>query len=145
MNTNWKHEQTITDFQNQLYKRCLKHNNDTDECHKFVLYISSNPDTWKCAICKKIELIQYNKKTNLVKENTKSCVDHYHHDANGKGPLRGLICNRCNTIESKIYTNINSGKSYQDLINIYGLDLVTKFDTYYSIYNMPFPMDTRNG
>tara|TARA_B100001093_G_scaffold3139_3_gene3240 strand:+ start:11576 stop:12121 length:546 start_codon:yes stop_codon:yes gene_type:complete len=59
-----------------------------------------------CGICKKVRMIDYEKD-----ELTRECrVEHYHEE-NGKGFLRGLVCNRCNKLMSEIDKKIEESEN----------------------------------
>ena len=109
-------------MEKQLRKRIRIHaSKDIDIENALLICLSNN----KCFLCKEKTLIKDNK---LTKE---AVVDHYHRDNNGRGNIRGLICQRCNIKEGKIRKFVESGISFNKLIKKYGKDYMDNINILY--------------
>ena len=90
----------------KLRKRSLPKVLNKNNVHKEIL-LTLLSDSY-CAVCKKVKMIDY-ENNDLTKE----CRVEHHHEDNGRGRLRGLVCNRCNKIISDVDKKYEETTTYQ--------------------------------
>lgn len=141
-NQNNKVFQNVDNFLQYLRHLCNKYCDDQEDIYsidEFLNSIYSDASSWYCQIC---ELQLINCQDNYIYYHKKSCVNHYHKRNNRKGPIRGLLCNNCNTKEKKIKKRIANCNDYNKLINVPYFEKVINYWEKTEYYN-GIPMDTR--
>jgi hypothetical protein len=142
---------TVAALKNKLKKRIKSHislvkspfkstfQKSVRKCQVDIDIETCLTDTY-CRMCKE--------KRMILSDNTLSndcCVDHYHADDNDKGPIRGLLCSSCNTIEGKVRQKVEKcAFSYVDIVKKFGIFMVSQIEKLYKGTGGVFPMQIDN-
>ena len=122
-------------MENLLKKRIKSHASRDVDINKTYENLINN-DIY-CFLCNEVLMVDI---CGDITEH--AVVDHYHRDSDGKGPIRALLCFRCNTLEGKIRKMIEVDTvPYEDLCSRYGTEFLKRINLLYCRGGGVIPME----